>query len=228
MDGKRTEMLVSICKEETFDAERAERYIKENRLTGEEVTRCAVRLCDEIGYERVDFVWANGREPEEEELTARNLAEIFRVFIDNGLDPNLVICDDGVNYENIMQSLLCVDYKNYGAEILRSLLRAGGDPNVLIDGRSLFEEADIDFVIDVEMELYPYKWQMDNAFACWLVLMGFGGKVKNMDCPVNMQNGYKTEIFRDFEKFDYRIIRSENDFTMEIFFRETGEPAAIL
>ncbi len=220
--------LLSLCLEIPFDAEKAERYIKENRLSGEDVTRMAIKLCEEIGYARVDFVWEHGREPEENELTQRNSEEIFSVLIENGLDPNLVICDNGTDYENIMQSLTCIQHGNDGVKILRKLLLGGGDPNIVIDVTPFFEEFDMDFTLDAEMNLYPHKWQMDNAFAFWLVLMGFGGKIKNRDCPVSMQNGCKAEIFRDFEKFDYRIKRSKDDFTLEIFFRETGEIAAIL
>ena len=55
-----------------------------------------------------------------------------------------------------------------------------------------------------------------------LVLVGFGGLIVDGKSPVKMCDGYQVEIFRDFEKFDYRITYNTKEFDMEIFEKETG------
>ena len=61
----------------------------------------------------------------------------------------------------------------------------------------------------------------DNAWRYRLVMVGFGGTINNGQNPVEMCNGLKPDIFKEFEKYDYRIKRSEEDFEMEIFDKET-------
>ena len=41
-----------------------------------------------------------------------------------------------------------------------------------------------------------------------------------------MRDGYQAEVFREFERFDYRITYSEKEFDMEIFEKETGTVVA--
>ena len=65
-------------------------------------------------------------------------------------------------------------------------------------------------------------------FHFWLVLMGFGGRIKGDRCPVRMCNGHTQTIFRDFEKFDYRIDFTKKDWVMQILHKETGEVIAVL
>ena len=72
------------------------------------------------------------------------------------------------------------------------------------------------------MGLYPHKWQVDNAFRFWLVLIGFGGVIKGDKLPVNMRENYAPHIFKDFEKFDYRITYTEQDYELQIIDKETN------
>ena len=126
-----------------------------------------------------------------------------------------MICDDGINYENILQEIFYIDNDDLSAKILRNILLKGGSPNIKIDDIPFFENIDADFIIDIEMDNYPYKWQLDQAFNFWLVLVGFGGVIKGGRLPVTMQGDYKPEIFIEFEKFDYissaglRVLLSE-------------------
>ena len=76
------------------------------------------------------------------------------------------------------------------------------------------------------MGLYPKKWQADNAFRFWLVLMGFGGVINGGKCPVHSCENFEVEFFREFENFDYKIIYKENDFELQIFNIETGNIVA--
>ena len=218
--------LYELCKEQPFDTEKIKRYIENNNMNGEAVTRAALKLCDHGTFSYSDYIYMNEKEPQPEELSTYNWELLFNVLIDNGLDANLVTCDDGINYENILQSVLYFDDGDLSARLLRNILSKGGTPNVVIDNTPFFVEVDADFIIDIDMGLYPHKWQVDNAFRSWLVLIGFGGIIKDGKLPINMRDGYAPYIFKEFEKFDYRITRTEKDFELEIIEKETNTVVA--
>ena len=93
--------------------------------------------------------------------------------------------------------------------------------NILIDNG-----LDDNFIMDIDMGLYPHKWQVDNAFRFWLVLIGYGGVIKGDKIPVDMCENYSPQIFREFEKFDYNIIYANNDFELKIIEKETNNLVA--
>jgi hypothetical protein len=191
-------------------------------MDGEEVTRAALEICEHGAFSVKEYIYQNERNPQPEELVTYNWEELFNVLLSNGLDANLVICDDGRNYENILQSIQYFDDRDLSARIARNILLHHGTPNVVIDGETLFREVDGSLMIDINLGLYPQKWMLDNAFRFWLVLVGFGGLIIDGRSPIKMCDGYQVEIFRDFEKFDYRITYNTKESDMEIFEKETG------
>ncbi len=219
---ERIDLLVQLCKEQPFGIDKIQAYILNNKLNSEEITRAAIELCEYGMFAYGDFLSVQNREPELHELRTYNWETLFDIFIENGLDADLVFCDDGINHENILQSIQYFDDGDLGARVLRSILSKGGDPNVLIDNHPFFEEVNSDFIIDIQMGLYPEKWQVDNVFRFWLVLIGFGGNLNQDSCTVEMINGHSPEIFKEFEKYDYEIVWEENDFDMRIFEKKTG------
>ena len=218
--------LYELCKEQPFDTEKIKRYIENNNMNGEAVTRAALKLCDHGMFSYSDYLYHNEKEAKPEELSTYNWELLFNTLIDNGLDADLVTCDDGHNYENILQSVLYLDDGDLSARVLRNILSKGGTPNVVIDNTPFFVEVDADFIIDIDMGLYPHKWQVDNAFRSWLVLIGFGGVIKDGKLPVKMCDGYSPDIFKDFEKFDYCITHTEKDFELQILEKETSAVVA--
>lgn len=218
--------LYELCKEQPFDIEKIKGYIQNKNMNSEAVTRAALKLCDHGMFSYGNYLYHNEKEPKPEELYTYNWELLFNTLIDNGLDADLVTCDDGHNYENILQSVLCFDDRDLSARVLRNILSKGGTPNVVIDNTPFFVEVDADFIFDIDLGLHPYKWQVDNAFHSWLVLIGFGGVIKDNKLPVKMCDGYSPDIFKDFEKFDYRIIRTEKDFELEIIEKETNTVVA--
>ena len=219
---ERINSLVQLCKEQPFNVEKIQAYILGNKLNSEEITRAAIELCEYGMFAYDEFRYHNKRDPEPQELETYHWEQLFDILIENGLDADRVFCDDGINYENILQSVQYFDDGDLGARVLRNILTKGGNPNILIDNYPFFAEVDSDFIMDIQMGLYPEKWQVDNVFRFWLVLIGFGGNLNNDSCTVEMINGHSPEIFKDFEKFDYRIVWENNDFDMRIFDKETG------
>ena len=223
---ERINSLVQLCKEQPFNVEKIQAYILDNKLNSEEITRAAIELCEYGMFAYDEFRYHNKREPEPQELETYLWEQLFDILIENGLDADLVFCDDGINYENILQSVQYFDDGDLGARVLRNILTKGGNPNILIDNYPFFAEVDSDFIMDIQMGLYPEKWQVDNVFRFWLVLIGFGGVMKDGKCPVNLCPGNAIEAFKKFEKFDYKIIYEKNDFELEIIDKESNNIVA--
>ena len=223
---ERINSLVQLCKEQPFNVEKIQSYILDNKLNSEEITRAAIELCEYGMFAYDEFRYHNKREPEPQELETYLWEQLFDILIENGLDADLVFCDDGINYENILQSVQYFDDGDLGARVLRNILTKGGNPNILIDNYPFFAEVDSDFIMDIQMGLYPEKWQVDNVFRFWLVLIGFGGVMKDGKCPVNLCPGNAIEAFKKFEKFDYKIIYEKNDFELEIIDKESNNIVA--
>ena len=218
--------LVELCSVNALDYAKIEEYITSHALTSKEITYAAIRLCDQATLEIKDFVCTKERFPNEDELLTAGWVDLFDIFIRHGLDATLVFCEDGINYENIIQELRYIDNGDTAPVILRNILTVGGDPNIKIDGRSFFEELDFDVIFDV-VELND-KRLFDIQFRYWLVMMGFGGYIKEHVCPVKMTSGYSQEIFQEFEKFDYRIEFIPKGWIMHIFNKKSGIEVAVL
>ena len=213
--------LFELCKEQPFDIIRIQSFIENNNMNGEEVTRAAIKLCDYGMYANSDHIIEYTNKPFHDDLRKHEWEQLFILLLDNGLDANLVICDDGINYYNILQSVRQFDDGELSARILRNILSRGFSPNILIDNITFFDEVDGDLITDIDMDLYYHKWQLDNAVRFWLVLVGFGGKIKGKKPPVNMCESYSVQILKEFERFDYDIIYVKDDWEMRIIDRET-------
>ena len=218
--------LFELCKKQPFDIEKIQYFITSNNMNSEEVTRAALKLCDYGMFSYSDYLYEYEKEPQPSDLRTYNWEQLFNILIDNGLDASLVICDDGRNFENILQSVGYFDDGDLGARVLRNILSKGFSPNLVIDNMPFFEEVDGDLIMDIDMGLYPHKWQLDNAVRFWLVLVGFGGVIKDDKVPVNMCENYSPQIFKEFEKFDYEIIYAEKDFELRIIEKETSNLVA--
>ena len=218
--------LFEICKEQPFDAKKIQSFITENNMNSEEITRAALKLCDYGMFSYGDYLYEYEKEPQPSELRTYNWDQLFNILIDNGLDANLVICDDERNHENILHSVMYFDDGDLSARVLRNILSRGFSPNIPIENTPFFEEVDCNLIMDIDMGLYPHKWQLDNAIRFWMVLVGFGGVMKDNKLPVNMRENYSPQILREFEKFDYDIIHINNDWELRIINKETNDLVA--
>ena len=219
--------LIELCKKQPLDLQEIERFITDNGMNSEEVTRAALEVCDYGMFSYADYLYEHKREPHPGELRTYNWEKLFDAFIANGLDAALVVCDDGRNYENILDSVMYLDDGDLCARIARGILAKGGSPNITVEGSfTFFETVNRDFISDIDMCLYHHKWQVDNAFRFWLVLIGFGGVIHGDEIPVKMCDGLSPHIFKEFERFDYEIIRSKDDFELRIFEKATGKLVA--
>ena len=164
----------------------------------------------------------------DEELVTSYLPEIITMLLDFGMDPNEI--DSGNSYpRNIMHLLQHVQYKDYAAQCVKLLLEHGGDPNLDLDEGPLCAICEGDVIFDV-ME---GQHLLEAEIPYWYVLMGYGGLANDNRTPVDMIGDNKLEIFKDYEKYDYRIEYQEKSnrkytWTLYIFEKETGIDVATL
>ncbi len=218
--------LFELCNKPNANLAEIEQYIIGHKATPEEITYVAIRLAKNNIFEIHEFDYTEERKPSPENLVTTNWERLFELFIKYGLLPNLIYTTDGINYYNVMQEIRHIDNGDVAPIIIRNLMECGGDPNLVIDGESLFHEIDFDIIFDI-VEL-DNKRLFDIEFKIWLVLMGYGGCVENRECPVKLKDGCAIEMFKNFEDFDYAIEWIPKEWIMHIFRKDNGEEVAIL
>lgn len=225
MNENTIKTLFELCNKPNIDLVEIEKYIVRSKATPEEITHSAIQLADK-NYFEIHGYYTEETKPAPEDLVTTNWSELFDLFIKYGLLPNLIYTTDGINYYNVMQELRFIDNGDIAPIIMRKLMECGGNPNLDIKGERLFSDIDFSIVFDV-VEL-DNKRLFDIEFKLWLVMMGYGGYIKDHECPVKMKKGYTQEIFKDFENFDYTIEWAPKDWIMHIFRKDNGEEVAIL
>jgi len=218
--------LVALCVAKQPNVEAVDTYIFANQLTAEEVTYAAIKVCEKAEFEISEYIYRFEHWPSKKELLTNNWVALFDVFIGHGLDANMVFPADGPDEENIMWSLHTIQNGDIAPTILRNLLEKNGDPNTKVMGDNFFQDIDWDLLWDVREG--TDQWLFDIHFHIWLVLMGFGGYINDHQCPVKMAEGYEQSIFKEFEKFGCTIEHRKQDWTMHIFYKETGIEVATL
>ena len=163
------------------------------------------------------------------ELVTFYLPEIITILLDYGMNPNDI--DLGSGYpRNIMELLQHVQYKDYAARCVKLLLEHGGDPNLDVDEGPICAICEGDVIFNVIEGQHLLEFEIPY----WFVLMGFGGLAVDNQIPVDMIGDYKLEIFKDYDKYDYRIeFREKGDekadyWTLYIYEKDTGIDVATL
>ena len=220
--------LYQLCICCPFNKASIEECIHRNNMDSNAITRTAVKVADYGSFSFSDFLYSTHREPQEGELRTSGWEELFTLLLDYGLNPDQVTYDLSSEGDSVLSLLNCFDDGDLGARIARILLRRRGDPNTVVEYEPLFVTIDDDFSFDIGYNTYHEKWRQDIAFRFWLVLMGFGGVLRNGKCPVTMHNNQSPTIFRNFEKYDYCVKYMKTDYELYIFEKETGIVVATL
>lgn len=225
MCNKTEELLFELCNKPNADLAEIEIFIRERHATPEEITRAAIRLADKNALKVTEFEYDHKCLPNDNDLVTSNWIALFEIFLKYGLMPNYIMVE-GSDEDNIMQEIRYIDNGDVAPSIMRMLLEHGGNPNLIVGGEDLFKDLDFDIVFDVIEQ--NNKRIFDIEFRIWLVMMGYGGRIDNHDCPVNLKSGYTVEIFKIFEDFDYRIEFLQKDWKLHIFYKSNGDEVATL
>ena len=231
------EKLLAACSQLPTDLKYIRNLLESENYSPEVLSAVMLRHAEtNCWYEVGDFLDANGRYPEKHEVHSAYLYELTELMLEFGFDPNLILEHDG-----FVCLLDLVDYGYIAADTMRLLLEHGADPNLRFESDTLFESLDANIVIDVsygfvgevkEDNNYLYPWRIyDIKFHMWLVLMGYGAKLNTGKPPVTMTNDQPLTIFRQHERFDFRIEytkEARDGWIMHIFDRNTCEEVATL
>lgn len=222
--------LFRLCAQKDIDLDKIEAYIVGTAMSADDITKTAIRLADEFAWEVDAFKAENDREPKADELISSNWLSLFGLFLQYGLDPNAVYCDDGSDRDNLLQHLTWLDNRDMVYKLFRLLLKNGADPNLVIDDEGLFEKIDGDVVMDATLmeiegrDKIPYE----ILFRLWLLLMAYGGHRDDWGRVLELKDGYNLDMFANCEAFSYRKEVTEDDWYLHIYITKTGEEVAVL
>ena len=219
------ECLYEACLQSPVQFSHVRKLLDDGNYSPENLTSVMLKFIDDACFcETREFVNTNGRTPCRQELHSGYLFDLMSLFLEYGLEPNLIIDE-----ETILRALIYCDYDCIAADTARLLLENGADPNMDIDGESAFDAIDFDVIFGV---LNQEDRRMYNSWVhLWLIMIGFGGTPRSGMPPLSMQEGCSFETLRNHERFDFSIEKTNLDpdgWIMHIFDKLTGKDAATL
>ena len=229
MEGQRNN-LFHLCAQKVIDLDKIEAYIIGAAMSADDITKTAIQLVQEFTWEVDAFKTKNGREPDVEDLVTSNFLMLFELFLQYGLDPNAVYGDGDFDHDNLLWYLALLDNCDVIYKLFRLLLENGANPNLDVDGESLFENIDRDIVMDATLmeiegrDKIPYE----TKFRLWLLLMAYDGYRDDWGKSPELKDGYDLDMFANCEKFSYRKEVTEDDWYLHIYITQTGEEVAVL
>lgn len=192
-------------------------------FSSEELAVMAVHVASDCFCEYRDTLADAAGAVAADALHSHYLVQSLRVLLSHGLDPNTV-CDD---CENVLWDIQYVDAPGVAAAAMRLLLENGGNPNHAFqeEPETLFEH--VDFAVSYDAYTHDYL----HVVQCLLLLMAYGGRLRNGTVPITMLGGHDVRIFKDVERFSYTIEQPQeqgvcNCRIMHIYDTETGMEAA--
>ena len=216
----------------------ARQTIQEKKLISESMTKVAIRYVDKCRfdvdeylsekYHTMDLRKLDVLQESIPGLHSTYICEVMRFLLEFGLDPNDIFRSEHGNY-NVMQDLFLVENEYLGVDALSLLLEHGGDPNLEIDGESIFMDTAFDIWFDsVEQEA---RWVYDICVHRWMVLIGFGGKCSgDHKWPKTFEqydeNGHYGKPFdikelKDHRNFTFGLSFEDESRTLHIFDKRT-------
>ncbi len=221
----KTEYILSMLMEMPPDFEKIEQELKKQDYTTEEITLAACKFAEECQFEGEYCREKNTKIRRKMKRHSPYLYKACELLLKYGLDPNLVL-GERLSETNIMHELLWIDNGSVAAETLKLLLDNGGDLKLKVDDETLFEFVDFDIIYYVSECVDKEKY--DSRFKMWILMIGYGALAGKGVCPVKLINQYPVENFKDFEKFTYKIVTSNNDWIMYIYDKEKNDLVAWL
>lgn len=166
--------------------------------TTEDISMAATQYLDDCFYEHIETDYASRKAQNPIVIPGYHSSYVFDIIsflLDYGLNPNAI-------YEksNIMYNLKYVNNGYLGADTLASLLEHGGDMNLILDGDTLFGSVDFDVMFDAFNQ--EDRCRFDALVHCWFVLLGYGAKLPNGDCPIDT-----------IDNFDVSNLKNHKDYT---------------
>ena len=209
------------------DFKTAETLFAEQQPTEQELMWLAVELADNTFGEYRDMLNENCPRVTPGKVHRDYLYDTILFLLDHEMNPNTVVDEHTTEAENIMAVLRFTDGPDVAARTMRLLLEHGGDPNLDVDSLTPLSWMDDELCIDPIWE----RWCCDHLVQCLMVMQAYGGGWHGTDGkfhrPFSMCEGYRSEIFKEFEKFDYRFGTEKGHLgPIHIFEKATGTVVA--
>lgn len=174
------------------------------------MTRAALQFLDDCFDEQVELDWQEGQQQNEiacdqpvepflrAEQRSAYLPRLMELLLEYGLKPNAVY--DG---DNVMCLLKYIDNGYTAADTLALLLERGGDPNLELDGSTLFREFDHDVIFDAANQRDRRRY---NALVhCWFILLGYGAEQGSGAMPVDAVGGFDLAQLKQHRNFTFAL-----------------------
>lgn len=101
------------------------------------------------------------------------------------------------------------------ADALVLLFEHGGNPNLVCDKRSIFENVDFDVFFDAgEQQDRP---RYSSLVHCWMVCLAFGGTLGSGKAPVEVFHGFDLKELKNHRNFYFGITKGETWPDIHIF-----------
>ncbi len=183
--------------------------IQREKLTAEDVTRVGVQYVKtcflDYGESLSKDAWENtSRVNREKKYTVQSayLYEVTEFLLRYGLEPNAVYDSEHESY-NIMEGILFIDHEYIAADTMRLLMEHGADPNLPVNGETIFDQVDFAVWFDaIEQEI---RWRYDQWVHIWFVLLAYGGGTEKIRKTIQTFEEYGTDEILDLKKLcDHR------------------------
>ena len=199
------ERLYDACMQIPVRFEKVKEILEKEHYSPESLSAFMVEyISDNCILETRSYIWENIQIPDQHELHCGYLCDLIRLFLEYGLDPN-VIHDN----RTVLSVAAYADCNHVAADAVKLLLDHGADPNMILDGESAFDEIDFDVIFgSFEQE---DRRMYDAWVHTWLVMIGYGGKPSNGTPPLKMADGYTYQLLRDHESYDFYIEKNGTD-----------------
>ncbi len=201
----------------------ADEIFSKHEISAEELSKIACNLMDNCG----DWHFTEDlKELVEEDTLCNYIYMIMQYLFSKGYDPNVLV-DDGCDCA--MDTIRFITYPDgLAPRLMRLFMEHGADPNLVVEGESVFEH--IDFAISYD------EYFSRSSVYCWLVLMAYGGRLgEDKYLPLTMHNNLDVSIFKRFEDYAYyEIIPTEQKagyygcWKMFIYDTRTGDQARLV
>lgn len=155
------------------------------------------------------------------------LYEVLQLLLLYGCDVNSVIETDVSRY-NIMASVMWVDNGYVAADSMRLLLENSGDPNLIVDGESVYDELTFDiFYGALEQE---NRWFYECWVHIWFVILSFCEEQCIGSCFKEYGNDemFSLKKLRDHRNYGFCLSKNEDGTVIRVFDKQTFWEVACL
>ncbi len=207
----------------------AKDIITRENFSSDEISKVAICYAEKCGLEVGDHLFEIGCE----DLSASKLKKgvvpglhstylysVVDFLLAYRLNPNYVF---GSN--NLLHSLFYVDNEYVGADTMRLLFDNGADPNLKVEGESIYDMVEEDIWFG-SIEQY-IRWRYDGWVHMMFVILAYGGKNSTRSQNITRFKEYdKDELFsldklKDHRNYYYGLCRGDNETILRVFEKDT-------